>query len=102
MEIGTDVNFGSLTRAMFKKLVSMRGVSMHFNQDVRDISRNDHDVWSIKLKDLGTGTRRYVRAKFVFIGAGGGSLPLFDENGHPGSKTLWRFSGKRAMVKMYE
>lgn len=86
MEIGTDVNFGSLTRAMFKKLVEMPGVFMHFNQDVRDISREEDNIWSIKLKDLATRTRRNVKAKFVFIGAGGGSLPLLLKSGIPEAK----------------
>lgn len=86
MEIGTDVNFGSLTRAMFNKLKDMPGVFMHFNQDVRDISREDDNSWQIKLKDLTTQTRRKIKAKFVFIGAGGGSLPLLLKSGIPEAK----------------
>jgi malate dehydrogenase (quinone) len=86
MDLGTDVNFGSLTRAMFKKLVYMPGIFMHFNQDVRDISRNDDNTWSVKLKDLESNTRKNISAKFIFIGAGGGSLPLLLKSGIPEAK----------------
>jgi malate dehydrogenase (quinone) len=34
MPIGTDVNFGELTRSMFNYLTSL-GVTMHFNHEVR-------------------------------------------------------------------
>ncbi|MES2648735.1 MAG: malate:quinone oxidoreductase [Bacteroidota bacterium] len=86
MDLGTDVNFGSLTRAMFLKLQEMPGVFMHFNQDVRDIERDDDQSWLIKLKDRTTKTRRKVKARFVFIGAGGGSLPLLLKSGIPEAK----------------
>ena len=86
MELGTDVNFGSLTRSLFNKLQEMPGVFMHFNQDVRDITREDDNCWQIKLKDRATGTRRKVKANFVFIGAGGGSLPLLLKSDIPEAK----------------
>jgi malate dehydrogenase (quinone) len=86
MAMGTDVNFGALTRAMFNKLVEMPGVFMHFNQDVRDIDREEDSSWQISLKDLSTKTRRKVKARFVFIGAGGGSLPLLLKSGIPEAK----------------
>ena len=36
MDIGTDVNFGELTRSMFHYLQSLEGVSMHFNNEVEN------------------------------------------------------------------
>jgi malate dehydrogenase (quinone) len=91
MALGTDVNFGSLTRSLFNRLKEMPGVFMHFHQDVKDISKEDDGAWSIKLKDLSTGTRRHIRAKFVFIGAGGGSLPLLLKSGIPEGKGFGGF-----------
>ncbi len=91
MEIGTDVNFGSLTRTMFNQLKSMPGVYMHFNQDVSDIDRNDNGSWHIKLKNEKTGAKKEIDAKFVFIGAGGGSLPLLLKTGIPESKGFGGF-----------
>jgi malate dehydrogenase (quinone) len=37
----------------------------------------------VKIRDEKTGEHRYVQAKFVLIGAGGGSLPLLQKSGIP-------------------
>jgi malate dehydrogenase (quinone) len=39
MPIGTDVNFGELTRSMFNYLTSLEGVTMHFI--IRKISKRE-------------------------------------------------------------
>jgi malate dehydrogenase (quinone) len=49
---------------------------------VQDLHR-DGNAWSVKIRDEQTGEHRYVQAKFVFIGAGGGSLPLLQKSGIP-------------------
>lgn len=86
MEIGTDVNFGDLTRNMFGELKNRHGVSMYFNAEVRDLDQDDDGMWNITVKDLSTKKKRDIRAKFVFIGAGGGSLPLLEKSGIQESK----------------
>jgi malate dehydrogenase (quinone) len=86
MDIGTDVNFGALTRAMFQRLMEMPGVSMYFNHDVRNLSRSQTGGWSVKVEDNGTGQTRTVDTTFVFIGAGGGSLRLLEKSNIPESK----------------
>lgn len=91
MDIGTDVDFGSLTRAMFDKLKSMPGVSMYFNHEVKDIDKKEDNRWQIKVKDESTGKRRKILAKFVFIGAGGGSLPLLLKSNIPEGKGFGGF-----------
>lgn len=91
MPIGTDVNFGALTRTMFSQLQSMPGVYLHFNQDVSDIDKNENGSWHIKLKNEKTGIKKEIDAKFVFIGAGGGSLPLLLKTGIPESKGFGGF-----------
>jgi malate dehydrogenase (quinone) len=83
MDLGTDVNFGSLTRVMFKQLVQMDGVRMHFNHDVRDLDQDDDGMWTIKVKDLDTGKKRKIKTRFIFIGAGGGSLSLLEKSDIP-------------------
>ena len=40
----------------------------------------------MKVKDLSTGVKRKLRARFVFIGAGGGSLPLLMKSNIPEGK----------------
>jgi malate dehydrogenase (quinone) len=85
MDLGTDVNFGSLTRCMFDCLKKQDGVQLHFGHEVRDIDKHDDD-WHIRVKDEATGDKRTVKARFVFIGAGGGSLPLLLKSGIPEAK----------------
>lgn len=91
MEIGTDVNFGSLTRCMFDYLKQSDGVTLHFGEEVRKLRQLDNGLWQLKLKNLATDDKRKVRAKFVFIGAGGGSLPLLEKSDIPEGKGFGGF-----------
>jgi len=86
MDIGTDVNFGELTRCMFDLLKSKEGVSLHFNHEVRKLRRQSDGRWQVKVKDLASGDKRKVNAGFVFIGAGGGSLTLLEKSDIPEGK----------------
>jgi len=79
MDIGTDVNFGELTRDMFARLKSQDGVSIYFGHEIRKLRRSKSGKWKLKVKDLSTGDKRSVYGKFVFIGAGGGSLHLLEK-----------------------
>ncbi|OCB78702.1 malate:quinone oxidoreductase [Flavobacterium crassostreae] len=83
MKIGTDVNFGALTRSMFSYLSTLDGVTIHYNHEVDRLRQNDDASWRIKITDLATGQKRKVYTKFVFIGAGGGSLPLLEKANVP-------------------
>lgn len=83
MPLGTDVNFGALTRAMFHCLKEMDGVTLHFNQEVRDLDQGQDGTWEVSVRDRDTHERRKIRTRFVFIGAGGGSLPLLLKSGIP-------------------
>ncbi len=76
MDLGTDVNFGTLTRAMFESLQASGNTEIHYNQEVRDIEKQDDGRWMIRIKNHETDERINVLARFVFIGAGGGALPL--------------------------
>lgn len=80
MDLGTDVNFGSLTRDMFNYLKEQPNVNLFFNHEIRDLKKNKDGNWIIKVKDLENGDKRKRVAKFVFIGAGGGSLPLLEKS----------------------
>ncbi|WP_161889720.1 malate:quinone oxidoreductase [Pontibacter russatus] len=86
MEIGTDVNFGELTRRMFDYLKELDGVTLHFNHEVRKLKRQPDSRWQIKVKDRASGGKRKVKAKFIFIGAGGGSLHLLEKSDIPEGK----------------
>jgi malate dehydrogenase (quinone) len=91
MEMGTDVNFGALSRALFNHLEKLDGVSIHFNHDVRDFKKEEDGSWVIKVKNRETREKRNIQTKFVFIGAGGGSLPLLEKSDIPEGKGFGGF-----------
>lgn len=84
MEGGTDMNFGALTRALFKHLESLPDVKLHLHHEVNFIERRKSDQhWEIEVINLDTKEKQTLETKFLFIGAGGGSLPLLEETGIP-------------------
>jgi malate dehydrogenase (quinone) len=85
VDIGTDVNFGALTRCLFNRLKGLPGVSMYFNHEVRDLKKIKKK-WLVKIKDENTGEKKEILARFVFIGAGGGALPLLLKSDLPEAK----------------
>src|SRR5262249_64077 len=82
MVTGTDVDYGALTKDLLDSLRGKDGFSIYFYSRARDLQR-EGGLWSVKIRDEQTGEERYVRTKFVFIGAGGGSLPLLEKSGIP-------------------
>ncbi|SDX35680.1 malate:quinone oxidoreductase [Hymenobacter psychrophilus] len=83
MDLGTDVNFGSLTRGMFYLLQEKPGVTLHFHHEVDKLHHNADGSWRVKTENLQNGQETETRARFVFIGAGGGSLPLLEKSHIP-------------------
>ena len=82
MVTGTDVDYGALTDDLLDSLRGKEGFSIHFFSRVQDL-RRDGELWNVRIRDEKTGQNRDVQAKFVFIGAGGGSLPLLQKSGIP-------------------
>jgi len=91
MAIGTDVNFGELTRNMFSYLTKLEGVTIHFHHEVRKLKQREDKSWRIKITDLASGQKKKAYTKFVFIGAGGGSLPLLEKANVPEGKGFGGF-----------
>ncbi|MGF7040760.1 malate:quinone oxidoreductase [Mucilaginibacter lappiensis] len=91
MDMGTDVNFGSLTSSLFDQLKQKQGVSLHLNHDVTNLKRNQDGSWLVTVKDKTSGQKRKLNAKFVFVGAGGGALPLLQKSGIAESKGFGGF-----------
>lgn len=81
--LGTDVNYGGLTRMLFKDLDAQPDTDFHMGCEVRDLDRMDNGHWRVKVKDLKSGERSEYHARFVFIGAGGGALPLLEKSKIP-------------------
>ena len=49
----------------------------------RTSSAESDGRWTVTVEDTRTGERRTVRTRFVFVGAGGGALPLLQKAGIP-------------------
>ena len=79
--IGTDVNFGEITRQFVSHLQSRENFALKLSTEVRDITRNDDGSWHVEYKNLKDGSTSATDAKFVFIGAGGAALPLLQKSG---------------------
>ncbi|MFT9367879.1 malate:quinone oxidoreductase [Paenibacillus polymyxa] len=90
IDSGTDVNFGALTRMLFDHLKS-KNVEIKYKHSVKDIKRASDGSWRVKVHNLDNGKIEYHTAKFVFIGGGGGSLPLLQRTGIPESKYIGGF-----------
>jgi len=76
MDMGTDVDFGTLTRAMFDKLKSMPGVTIHHNVECLDLDPDGKGGWDVFVRNLLSEEKGQTNTKFVFIGAGGATLHL--------------------------
>ncbi|MDX8289839.1 malate:quinone oxidoreductase [Metabacillus indicus] len=89
IDSGTDVNFGALTRMLFDHL-ERKNVEVHYKHSVEDLKRTRDGSWELKVKNSFGQVERH-RAKFVFIGGGGGSLHLLQKTGIPESKQIGGF-----------
>ncbi len=79
---GTDVNFGALTRVLLDHLGRQDGVSVHLRHRIADLRREPGSPrWRISVRT--SQGMSQVSAGFVFLGAGGGALPLLQKSGIP-------------------
>ncbi|CEG29382.1 malate:quinone oxidoreductase [Bacillus sp. B-jedd] len=90
IDSGTDVNFGELTRVLFGHL-KKQNVDIKYKHQVEDIKRTSNGLWELKVWNMNTGAIERHTAKFVFIGGGGGSLPLLQKTGIPESRQIGGF-----------
>ncbi|ETK19107.1 malate:quinone oxidoreductase [Pseudomonas sp. FH4] len=84
--IGTDVNFGEITRQFVAHLQTTPKFDLKLSSEVQDITKNADGSWRVSYKNLKDGTKTETDAKFVFIGAGGGALHLLQKSGIPEGK----------------
>ena len=77
---GTEVNFGLLARRLCGWLAQQEHCGVATGSKVTRLRRGDGQ-WQIESRCVATGEVRKLRAKFVFVGAGGGSLPLLQSTG---------------------
>jgi len=90
VDAGTDVDFGTVARKLLGWLARQPGCSVSTGHRVVGLKRDGTD-WVLTVKVAATGETFSKRAKFVFVGAGGGSLGLLQEAGIPESRGLGGF-----------
>ncbi len=90
MDGGTDVNFGNIARKLLLWLDRQEGCSVAASHRVTDL-RKRPDGWDVTINNRKTGQNLQTRAKFVFVGAGGGSLHLLQKSGIAEAKGLGGF-----------
>ncbi len=83
MSIGTDVNFGAITRSMITYLKSCDGVRVLLAHQVEDLTKKENGIWEIEVTDLENDYQKKEYSDFVFIGAGGGALKLLEKSDIP-------------------
>lgn len=80
VDAGTDVNYGALTTKLIENLAAQDGVELLLDTKVANLTRVD-GLWKTMLAGKGS-----ILSKQVFIGAGGGALPLLQKSGIPEGK----------------
>ncbi len=83
MDIGTDVNFGAITRGMINYLKTCDGVEVKLAHEIQDIESVYDGSWKIEIENLDTEEEFSDYCDFVFIGAGGASLLLLEKSDIP-------------------
>ncbi|MFD6396398.1 malate dehydrogenase (quinone) [Nocardia sp. NPDC060249] len=79
---GTDVDFGALTRSLLSTM-SAAGNAVRMHREITGLTRGKDGVWTVRGRDLDRGRQFRVRARFVFVGAGGYALRLLQRAGLP-------------------
>lgn len=78
MDGGTDVNFGAVARKLVEWLSRQRGCGVATLHRVTNLRRASKG-WEVIVKDLAKKRQFSNRTRFVFVGAGGGSLRLLQK-----------------------
>jgi malate dehydrogenase (quinone) len=83
MVTGSDVDYGALTHALLSHLKGTGGFTVHFRHRVTGLEHLPDGRWRVQVEDLDSGQRQSVNTRFVFLGAGGGALPLLQKSEIP-------------------
>ena len=112
IERGFDLDFGALTRALLLPLQTAGALQVVYGTSVQGLKRPLTESmtrcdWQLELR--GPSGRRKVQAPFVFLGAGGGALPLLQSSGIPEAADYagfpvsgqWLVCGEPALVERH-
>jgi malate dehydrogenase (quinone) len=78
IESGTDVDFGAITNRLIQNLTT-EGAELTTSAEVKSLKKQADGSWNVTAKTPAGKTT--VNAKFVFVGAGGWALKLFQRSG---------------------
>lgn len=80
---GTDVNFGEIARCMSEYLKQQDGFELLLNTNADDLEQQPDGSWNVIIKDRDSGSKQTINSRFVFLGVGGGALPLLQKSDIP-------------------
>ncbi|SDK09904.1 malate dehydrogenase (quinone) [Methylophilus rhizosphaerae] len=86
VEYGSDVNFGALTRQLVAYLKTRPNFTLLTQSHVSKLKRSatrERSFWQVRVQHLPSGQTQSFNTPFVFLGAGGGALPLLQQSGIP-------------------
>ncbi|SFD35472.1 malate dehydrogenase (quinone) [Paracidovorax konjaci] len=87
MPLGTDVNYGAVTNQLMAGLRKNPHFTLSLQHEVRALRQNADKTWNVTVAQLADGGKeKTVKARFVFVGAGGAALKLLQASGIPESK----------------
>ncbi|WP_241623843.1 malate dehydrogenase (quinone) [Rosenbergiella epipactidis] len=89
--LGTDVNYGEITRQLVGTLQKQPGFTLELSTQVTEFTRQDDNSWLVTVENRTTGEKHSIHAKYVFIGAGGASLKLLQKTGIPEAENYGGF-----------
>ncbi|MDI6944245.1 malate dehydrogenase (quinone) [Microbacterium barkeri] len=75
---GTDVDFGALTRQLFDHLRA-NDAEVLLNHEVNGLKKQKDGTWLVSYRNRVGKTPGQVRARFVFVGAGGWAIKLLQK-----------------------
>ncbi|CAA6823753.1 MAG: Malate:quinone oxidoreductase (EC [uncultured Thiotrichaceae bacterium] len=78
---GSDVDFGSVTEYMVDALEKQEGFRLILDTDVVELKRDVDRLWKVEMENNKSGLKLVMNAGFVFLGSGGGALPLLQNAG---------------------
>lgn len=80
---GTDVDFGFMTRKLVQSLKKHPAFDLQLSHTIVGLKQHADGRWHVRMQDNLTDKVCTVDAGFVFLGAGGGALPLLQKSGIP-------------------
>lgn len=83
VQYGADVDFGAITRHLVSYLKQQKHFTLLTDTSVKQIKKVQkpvsHKSWHVQLHHHAAEKLQTLKADFVFIGAGGGTLPLLQK-----------------------